>query len=232
VSTMRSASSIPATTDSPVILRVWDRGEDALELRMMAGHWMDALQRGDLRLAMSAFLWTMMKPQQQGLQVAAKCGARGPSELTVKQQKSPIWFWLDIGKSWFAARQGIHKGWPTFHNTVATAMRTHYLRFTQVERMRLMLGWMLQIRASLTPQAESIWMAPPLQQTLVEIDLPYKEIAAELADPNNVVMAPEERNRPPPLTEKEQKKLDAAKAEARLREADEKIMAFLGLSDD
>jgi hypothetical protein len=232
VSTMRSATSIPAATDSPIILRVWNREEDALELRMMAGRWVDALQRGDLRLAMSAFLWTMMTPQQQGLAVPAKCGARGPAELTPKQQKSPIWFWLEIGKSWFASRQGIHRGWPTFHTTIANAMRTHYLRFTQVERMRLMLGWMLQIRASLTPQAETIWMAPPLQQTLAEIDLPYREIAAELADPNNVVMAPEERNKPPPLTEKEKKKLEAAQAEAKLREADEKIMAFLGLGDD
>lgn len=232
VNTMRSGP-LPAAADSSIVLRVWDRDEDAMELRFMAGRWIDALQRGDIRSALSAIAWTMMTPQQQGLQVTPKCRGRGPVDLPPKQQKSPIWFWLAIGKSLLASRKDtLHRGWSTFHDYITEAFRIHTKRWTATDRMRLLLAWTLHIRASMIPQPESIWTAPPIQQTHQEIEIPYQEIAAELADPNNVVMPVEQRNKPPPLTEKEEKKLAEMKSQERMREADAKIMAMLGLTDD
>lgn len=233
VSVMRdtwAAGNVPAVTDSPLVLRVWQRDDDAMDLRMMAGQWVHSLQRGDLRIAMSAIAWTLLTPAQQGLQAPLKCAERGPMDLTAKQRNTPLWFWLDIGKSLLTSMQGLHRGWITLHNAIAAAMKVHFKRWTSVERLRIMLAWMLQIRACMTPQPESIWSAPPLQQTLAEVDLPYKEVAADLADPNAPVMAIP--NKMPELTAKEEKRQAASRMEEQIKAADAKVLAMMGLSEE
>ena len=54
---MLQTAPVPAEADGPVVMRVWQRGEDALEFRLMAGRWINALERGDLRVALSAVAW-------------------------------------------------------------------------------------------------------------------------------------------------------------------------------
>ena len=87
--------------------------------------------------------------------------------------------------------------------------------------MRILLAWLLQIRASMTQQPDSIWAAAPLNQTVEEIDLPYKEIAAELADPNAVIQQKQRAQK-----EESQK----TKSESKMAEADAAVLAALGLS--
>jgi hypothetical protein len=218
VANMRD-SPVPAATDGPVVLCVWKRDDDALELRMMAGRFLAHLETGDLRGALSAIAWTLMTTAQQGLNAPMKCAARGP--LTKKIGESPLWFWLELGHSYFQSRPHLHKGWITMHNAVAEAFRIHYKRWTTVERMRILLAWTLQIRASMTRQPDSIWAAAPLNQTVEEIDLPYKEIAAELADPNAVIQQKQRAQK-----EESQK----TKSESKMAEADAAVLAALGLS--
>jgi hypothetical protein len=130
---------------------------------------------------------------------------------------------MELGRSYFQSRPHLHKGWLTMHNAVADAFRVHYKRWTTVERMRILLAWTLQVRASMTQQPESIWSAAPLNQTVEEIDLPYKEIAAELADPNTVIQQKQRAQK-----EETQK----SKSETKMAEADAAVMAALGLSAD
>jgi hypothetical protein len=128
---------------------------------------------------------------------------------------------MDLGRSYFQSRPHLHKGWLTMHNAVADAFRVHYKRWTTVERMRILLAWVLQIRASMTQQPESIWTAAPLNQTVEEIDLPYKEIAAELADPNAILRQNQK---------KQKEETQKSKSESKMAEADAAVMAALGLS--
>lgn len=221
VSQMRdgwAAGSVPSACDGVSVMRVWTRDDDAMDLRMLGGSWIDSLERGDLRVALSAVAWTMTAPN-------LKCQQRGPSELTAKQRSSPLWFWLELGRAYLAGRQGLHPGWLTFHRAVADAMRQHYKRWTAADRMRILLAWILQIRASCLPQPESLWAAPAVSQTTAQIDLAYQEVAAELANPNAPILGPA----PPP----EDPKVSAKKRmEEKMAEADAILMATLGLEDD
>jgi hypothetical protein len=79
------------------------------------------------------------------------------------------------------------------------------------------------MRASLVPQPSTLWDAPPLQQTLDTIDLPYKEIAAELADPNTAIL----QNQP-----KAKEVSQKSRSETKMAEADAAIMAALGLTEE
>jgi hypothetical protein len=234
VGNMRAASP-PPEADGRIVLQVWIRDEDSMELRMMAGRWMDAIQRGDLRTALSAVAWTLLSVAQQGGQQPLKCAERGPATLTPKQRASPLWFWLAVGKSLLAARTnntGLHRGWATMHAAVAEAFRLHYKRWTATDRMRVLLAWILQIRATYeVQQGDALWTAPPLRLTVAEIDLPYKEVAAELSDPQAQVIRREKAPSPKQL-EKDDKKAAAARMEARMAEADAKILAAMGISDD
>jgi hypothetical protein len=227
VGNMRDASPPPAV-DGPVVMRVWQREDDGMELRLMAGRWLTALENGDLRGALSIVAWSLLPQAQQGLQMPLKCAARGPAILPPKGRNSPIWFWFEIGRAALLARQGLHRGWPTMNAAVIEAFRLHYKRWSAADRMRVLLAWILQLRASWLPQPESLWAAPPIQQTLHEIDLPYKEIAAELADPN----APVIRHDKAPPVEEETKKTTLSRMEAKMAEADAKIMAMMGLTED
>ena len=225
VANMRD-SPVPTATDSPVVLRVWKRDEDALELRMMAGRFIAMLEKGDLRGSLAAIAWTLMTPAQQGLNAPLKCAERGPSTTVPKKAcQSPLWFWLDIGRSYFLSQPHLHKGWLTMHNAVAEAFRVHYKRWSTVERMRILLAWTLQIRASMMQQPDSIWKAEPLNQSVEVIDLPYKEIAAELADPDAVLRQKQTK-------EKQEEQTNKTRSEAKMAEADAAVMAALGLGAD
>ena len=225
VSAMRE-TPVPAAADSAVVLRVWHRTDDALELRLMAGRFLAAVERGDLRMALSAVAWTMMPTATTSL----KAMERGPAALTAKQRASPLWFWLEVGANYLSARPHLHRGWITAHRAIVEACKTHYKRWSAADRMRILLAWVLQVRAVLQPVPESLWVAPTLEITAAEIDLSYREVAAELSDP-------EAACRPATATaaaatEKDKKREAASRAEARMAEADAKIMALMGLTDD
>jgi hypothetical protein len=230
ISTLRdgwAAGAVPTTTDSAALLSVWQRSEDAMDYRFLAGAWMDCLQRGDLRLALSAMLWTFLTPAQQGKDAPLKCAERGPAALPVKCRASPLWFWLEVGGALIKARPTLHRGWFTFHKAVVSAFREHYKRWTATERMKMLLAWVQQIRASFQPQPESIWSAAAVTHTTADIDRPYQEIAAELADPESVI----EHIGVARPTVADQKADAASKTEAKMAAADAQIMAALGLTE-
>jgi hypothetical protein len=191
---------------------------------------MASLETGDLRGALSAVAWTMLPSAQQGLALPLKVAERGPATLTPKQRACPTWFWLEIGRSYFQGeiRKDIHRGWPTFHAAIAEAFKLHYKRWTSTERMRMLLAWILQIRASMLPQPESLWVAAPVHLTLQDVDLPYKEIAVELANPQDIVV----KTPKPKKQEDDSKRTQAAKMEAKMADADAAILAALGISAD
>jgi hypothetical protein len=218
----------PPQADGPIVMRVWIRDEDHMELRMAAGRFIDAIERGELRQALSVVAWTLLPPVHQKLPVPLKIGVRGPVALAPKQRASAIWFWLELGRALLLARPNLHRGWVTLHNAIAEAFRLHYKRWTAAERMRILLAWILQLRASYSSQPESLWSAPPMTHTTHDIDLPYKEIAAELSNPNTPII----RNDKAPEPEKESKRAAAARIEAQLQEADSAILAAMGLTED
>jgi hypothetical protein len=229
---MLQTAPVPAAADGPAVMRVWQRGDDALEFRLMAGRWIDALERGDLRVALSAVAWTMMPTTLK----EHKCAERGPATLTAKQRACPIWFWLEIGRALLLSKSAehppIHRGWPTMHTAIAEAFRLHYKRWTAADRMRMLLAWILQIRATCLPHLPSLWEAPALQLSLTEIDLPYKEIAAELAGPDLAIRPGPAGGAGTAAKPVDEKKARMARAEAKMADADAKIMAMMGLSED
>jgi hypothetical protein len=228
VSTMRDTNP-PAATDSPALMRVWSRDDDSMDLRLMGGRFLDALERGDLRVALSAVMWTFLPHAQQSIPLPLRIADRGPAALPLKVRHSPLWFWLDLGKSLLASRPVLHKGWPTLHAAVAEAFKTHYKRWTATERMRMLLAWILQLRATYeeSPPAR-LWVADPVNQTLADVDQPYKEIAAEMSNPDAAVLRPEKAVKP----EEDTKKAKQARIEARMAEADAAVMAALGITDE
>jgi hypothetical protein len=96
--------------------------------------------------------------------------------------------------------------------------------------MRMLLAWILQMRAALeSSHPADIWTAPPLQLTAYEIDLPYKEIAAELQHPDAAVhrAAPKQAQ-----TAADEKRATAERMDAKMAAADALIMASLGMDED
>jgi len=205
VGNMRN-SILPVASDSPPVMETWDRIHDSLEARMMAGRFLAAIETGDLRTALSAVSWTFLPT------TTLKYAERGPPSLPAKARASPLWFWLEVGGRFLKGRQG-HRGWTTMHMAIVEAFKDHYKRWTNAERLRLMLAWILQIRAALVPQPQDIWTAHPVTLQDAELDLPYKEIAAELANPNNAIT-----KKQPSLTKMEQ--------------GDAAIRAVLGITED
>jgi hypothetical protein len=227
VSLMRDTSP-PAATDGAVVMSVWSRDDDSMDLRLMAGRFLDALERGDLRVALSAVMWSLLPHSQQSIPLPLRVGDRGPAALPLKVRHSPLWFWLDLGKAFLNSRPNIHRGWPTFHAAVAEAFKLHYKRWTHGERMRMLLAWILQLRAVLEEQPARLWVADPVNQTLAEVDQPYKEIAAEMANPNAAIVRPEKAVKP----EEDSKKARQAKIEEKMSAADAAVMAALGLTEE
>ena len=99
ISQLRSRD-VPVLADSPFVMDVWQRNEDVMDLRVMAGHFLTALESGDLRIALSIIAWSLMSPFQQGLAFPLKAAERGPAALPVGLRRSPLWFWFEIGGAW------------------------------------------------------------------------------------------------------------------------------------
>lgn len=230
IGTFRDAP-VPAAADGPITMRVWQRGEDALDVRIMGGYWLDAIQSGDLRAALSVVAWTLLTPAQQGSSTPLKFADRGPASLSAKQRSSPLWFWLEIGRALLLSHKDAHRGWITMHNAVVEAFRLHFKRWTSVERMRILLAWIIQIRAAFQPQPDGLWTAESVRLTAQEVDLPYKEIAAELADSTAAIIQ-HEKAPTTKMLETDTKKAVLARAEAKMAEADAKILAMIGLGED
>jgi len=231
VGTMRD-SSPPSAADGPVVMAVWQRNEDAMEFRMMAGRWLTFLESGDLRAALSAVAWTLLPTAQQGLPQPLKMAERGPASVgTAKARASPLWFWLEVGRQWLLQRgTTVHRGWHTMHVAISEAFRQNYKRWTAPDRMRLLLAWILQLRASLLPQPAELWTAPPIHINGAEIDLSYKEVAAELADPVTAIQVAEKK--PGKTKEDDGKKAALTRAEAKMAEADAAVYAALGFTPE
>ena len=197
-----------------------------MELRMMAGRWLTFLEAGDLRSALSAVAWTLLPQAQQGLPLPLKVAARGSATLPAKARSSPLWFWLSVGRQWLLHRSSLHRGWHTKHVAIAEAFQQNYKRWTAADRMRILLAWILQLRASLVPQPADLWTASPVHIHGADIDLPYKEVAAELADPNTAIQKPAAAK----TAASDEKKAAMSKAEAKMAEADAAVYAALGLT--
>ena len=214
---------VPVATDGPVVLSVWQRIDDAMELRMMAGRFIASLEAGELRTSLSAVAWTLLPLAQQGLALPIKCAERGPPSLPAKIRASPLWFWLELGGAWIRHRS-LHPGWFTMHEAITTAFRDHYKRWTPNDRMRMLLAWILQLRASCLPPTPDLWVphATPVL-SMPEIDFPYKEIAAELAAPETAIREAVKAKRAA---------AEKSVSEQKMEEADSMLMASLGLTDE
>ena len=225
----------PAETDSLTVTRVWRRGADSMDLRILAGHWIVALRTGDLRTVLSVVAWSLMSPAQQGISKPIVCAERGPAELPAKARASPVWFWLELGRVILFERDGLHKGWISMQGATTEAFKLHYRRWSAGERMRVLLAWILQVYSSCqSAEQTGLWDVPTVRQTIHEIDLPYKEIAAELADPNQSVIATPStadtrKGAGAAATEKERAKMAA---ESKMAEADAAVLAAFGITED
>ena len=228
VGTMREQQPPPAV-DSSVVLAVWQRNEDSMELRMMAGRWLTFLIAGDLRSALSCVAWSMLPTAQQSLPQPLKVADRGPPTLPPKARTSPLWFWLDIGRAYLKSTPDLHRGWITMHAAITDAFRSNYKRWTAADRMRVLLAWILQIRASMTPHPNDLWTALPIDLTAAEVDLPYKEVAAELANPLTAIQKPQKKEKE---GEEEGKKAVAERAMTKMATADAAIYAAMGLTEE
>jgi hypothetical protein len=204
--------TVPAAADSRAVMSVWKRGEDDMEIRILAGRWLTFLETGDTRSALSIISWTMMPAK-------VKCAARGP--LLGKARTSAIWFWLELGRSVTSVTK--HRGWPTMCAAISHAFETHWKRWTASERMRVLLAWVLQLRTCFAGTAVE-WAATPVDQRTEEIDLPYKEVAAELAGSDAGI-------RPPQQLEPQSKSNTLSKSEAKMAAADAALAAMLGIED-
>jgi len=238
VSCMRD-SPIPADADSSVVLSVWERDAESMELRLMAGRWLAALRSGELRAALSAVAWTLMPPVTQASSSGhqLKISERGPGALPAKARQSAIWFWLALGKSVLTSIRDLHRGWLTLHNAITDAFGQHWKRWTAADRMRILLAWILQIRAALH-KTSVLWEAPALNILSADLDLPYKEVASELqADTMQGIKLSKKDAKVAKATKesketKESKTTHQKNIEARLAEADSAIFAALGITDE
>jgi len=106
------------------------------------------------------------------------------------------------------------------HDVTVEAMNDQYKRFSSVDRLRIMLFWTMQIKASLT--SKETWSIKPVEISVGEIDLPYKEIVNEILSPTHV-----------PVTKKvadpETKESKKSKLDQQMKEADDQVLAMLGI---
>jgi hypothetical protein len=84
--------------------------------------------------------------------------------------------------------------------------------------MRVLLVWVLQLRACFAGTAVN-WTALPVHQRTEDIDLPYKEVATELG--GTVTAAPG------PTSPKK----TMSKSEAKMAASDAALLAMLGIED-
>ena len=107
------------------------------------------------------------------------------------------------------------------HDVTVEAMTDHYKRWSSVDRLRIMLFWTMQIKAALT--SKETWSIKPVEITVAEIDLPYKEIANEIHSPVAHTVKQPEKSIP---ADPESKK---TKLSEQMKKADEQILAMLGV---
>ena len=100
---------------------------------------------------------------------------------------------------------------------VTHAFQTQWKRWTSTERMRVLLVWVLQLRACFAGTATN-WTALPVHQRTEDIDLPYKEVAAELGGAAAA---------PAPVSPKK----TMSKSEAKMAASDAALLAMLGIED-
>lgn len=211
VSTTLDARS-SATADSSIVLSCWSRNHDSMELRQLSGHWIDALQRGDLRISLSIMLWSLLPTTK------IQCGSRGPASLPTGARASVMWFWFNLGAS-ILKSLNVHAGWLTMHDVIVEAMTVQYKRWSSADRLKILLFWTIQIKAAMSGSVVS-WSLGPVAVT--DVDLPYKEIAAEIAGGTIVEQAKEV-----PKTKQESKQ---TRVEKQMKEADDQILALLGVT--
>lgn len=211
----------PASADSPVVLSIWSRNHDSMELRQLAGHWIDAIQKGEMRIALSILVWSLLPTTK------IKCGTRGPgpNKVPVTAKSSPMWYWFSLGASLLKAK-GVHPGWLTFHDMTVEAMTDHYRRWSPTERLKILLFWTLNIRASLS--SKETWSIKPVTLTTEEIDLPYKEIAAELAGKHSLNQQTS-KSQSQTQTPKDEKASKESKLSQKMKDADDTVLAMLGI---
>ena len=213
----------PASADSPVVLGVWSRNHDSMELRQLAGHWIDAIQKGEMRIALSILVWSLLATTK------VKCGPRGPGpspqKIPATAKSSPMWYWFSLGASLLKSTNA-HPGWLTFHDMTVEAMTDHYRRWSPTERLKILAFWTFNLRASLS--SKESWSIQPVTLTTEEIDLPYKEIAAELAGKNslNQQVTQTQTQKQTPKDEKASKE---SKLSQKMKDADDTILAMLGI---
>jgi hypothetical protein len=242
ISQLRSRD-VPVLADSPFVMDVWQRNEDVMDLRVMAGHFLTALESWDLRIALSIIAWSLMSPFQQGLAFPLKAAERGPAALPVGLRRSPLWFWFEIGGAWIrhdsvgrghhdsGVGQKKHPGWLTAHTAIVTAMREHFKRWSITDRMRILLAWVLHLRNSVSVTSRSVdWSAPVLVLPDTEVDIPYKELAIEIANPDSLISHEGgDDDDESPAAQKRRKAEQRRKAELKLAEADAEIFSAMGL---
>ena len=115
------------------------------------------------------------------------------------------------------------------HAAIADSFRSNYKRWTAADRMRVLLAWILQIRASMTPQPSDLWTALPIDLTVAEVDLPYKEVAAELANPLTAIQKPAPSKK---KDDEDSKKVLTERSITKMATADAAIYAALGLTEE
>jgi uncharacterized membrane protein YcgQ (UPF0703/DUF1980 family) len=106
------------------------------------------------------------------------------------------------------------------------AMTDHYRRWSPTERLKILAFWTFNLRASLS--SKESWSIQPVTLTTEEIDLPYKEIAAELAGKNslNQQVTQTQTQKQTPKDEKASKE---SKLSQKMKDADDTILAMLGI---
>ena len=214
VSTVQSGPSAVAA-DSQIVLSVWSRNHDSMDLRQLGGHWIEALQRGDLRIALSIIMWSLLPTTK------LQCGPRGPASLPAGARNSPMWFWFSLGAALLKGTSA-HPGWLTMHDDTVEAMTIHYKRWTATDRLRIFLFWTMQIRAVLA-NSHIQWSVSPVN--IVDVDLPYKEIAAEMAGGSADTITHE----PEKVLKKDAEKSKQSRVEEKMKAADDKILAMMGI---
>lgn len=210
----------PASADSAVVLSIWSRNHDSMELRQLAGHWIDAIQTGELRLALSILVWSLLPSTK------LKCGPRGPKQIPATAKSSPMWFWFSLGSSFLKAK-GVHPGWLTFHDMTVEAMTDHYRRWSPTERLKILAFWTLNLRACLS--SKETWSIKAVPLTTEEIDLPYKEIATELASKHVSQSQTSTTSKTQTQTPKDEKTSKETKLAQKMKDADDTVLAMLGV---
>ena len=81
----------------------------------------------------------------------------------------------------------------------------------------------------MTPHPNDLWTALPIDLTAAEVDLPYKEVAAELANPLTAIQKPAPSKK---KEDEEGKKAVADRAINKMATADAAIYAALGLTEE